>query len=551
MVNAALIDETLFAYDLDTLGKQYVGVGKDTEIWEKLAARFGGKPTQHAQVNNLVKAPTAWVSKYARQDVHTTLLLHQWQQDEIARQDAIDREESSARCGLADVVRLEQRLLPVLVRMERVGIRVNVPAAEKLLVVTNKDIEDNYKKIQRMTGNDDININSAKQIRDLFKPEKDGDGVWHLSDGTRAEETEAGNPSIDSPTMRKMTDPRAALIIEQRALIKMAGTFLRGHIIGNARSNGNGVHTVHCNFNQCRSENDLGTVTGRLSVNDPALHQIHKRNRQMASQVRGLFLPHGDDRWLCFDWNQFEFRWFAHYLKDKKINALYAADENTDFHQMVADLTKLPRSARHPGDPNAKQIDLGLVFGMGQGRMAQEIGLPYTTETNSRGKEYLLPGPEAVSIFEQYHAAVPGIGKLLDDAAAVARTRTYVKTVMGRHLRFPKGIGAHKAGGLIFQGSSADSMKQKLIEIDEYINSGEVRDGDLRLLLSVHDEVDLSCTRSDRDRRYDRDLQHILQTFDGVECPIKCKTPIRADGGFGDTWWIACSDEATQYKENK
>lgn len=544
MVNAALIDENLFSYDLDSLGKKYVQIGKDDTIWAQLAALFGGKATKDAQIGNLSRAPVELVAKYARQDATTTLALYQWQLEEIARQDAIDREESPDRHSFTTVVQLEQRLLPVLVRMEQVGIQVNVDKAQELLDKTTQQIDKWYADIHTTCGAN-FNINSPPQMRALFKPEKDADGTWRTADGTACEETDGGMPSLDSPTLRKMKDPRAQLIVDLRATLKMRDTFLKSHIIGNARQHGDGTYTVHCNFNQARGENDLGTITGRLSVNDPALHQIHKRDKEKAAQVRGLFLPHHSDRWLCFDWDQFEFRWFAHYVNDPKINAMYEADADTDFHKAVATMTGLPRSARFPGDPNAKQINLGLVFGMGQGRLAAEMGLPYTVE-RSRRKEYLQPGPEAIAVFEAYHSNIPGVSGLLGSASGIARARGYVRTAMGRHIRFPHGHSVHKAGGLIFQGTSADCMKQKLVEIDDYIRSGEVKDNELKLLLSVHDETDLSCTPSDRKFKYRDDVQRILTTFDGVSCPIRCKIPIRAAGGFGSNWWVACSDEAEQ-----
>lgn len=546
MVNAALLNEHHFSYDLDTIGKACVGIGKDDSIWAELAKLFGGKPTLAAQINNLQRAPVALAARYARQDAVTALKLHEWQQAEIEKQSALDRESSPNRHSLATVVQLEQRLLPVLVRMEQRGIRVNVSEAERLFGIVDQQVNERYAKVYETCG-PDFNINSPPQIKKLFNPQKDENGDWRTSDGTRCEPTESGlSASLDSPTLRKMKDPRAMLIVELRALIKQRDTFLKGHILESARDNGNGNFTVHCNFNQAKTEEDLGTGTGRLSANNPALHQIHKRNKEMAAQMRGLFLPHAfaPHRWLCFDWEQFEFRWFAHYVKDPKITAMYLANPNTDFHGAAAQMTGLPRNPRFPGDPYAKAINLGLVFGMGEGRLAQEMGLPYTVQRTSRGKEWLEPGPEAKAVFRQYHSNIPGISDLLGSTAGIARSRGYVRTVLGRHIRFPRGHAVHKAGGLIFQGSSADCMKQKLVEIDDYIRSGEVKDDELILMLSVHDETDLSCTAGPRRLKYRDDVQRILQTFDGVRCPIKCDIPIRAEGGFGPNWWIACSDEA-------
>lgn len=550
MVDAALLDEHMLAYNLDAVGKVCVGIGKEDSVWAELAALFGGKPTLNAQIQNLQRAPVPLAAKYARQDCTTTLKLYEWQAAEIAKQSKLDSEQSPDRSSLTTIVQLERKLLPVLVRMEQRGIRVDVNRAQQLLETSTTQIDDRYAKIHATCGSE-FNINSPPQLREWFNPQKDDNGDWRTADGTRCEETDGGKPSLDSPTLRKMQDPMAMLIVELRALLKMRDTFLKGHIIESARDNGD-HHTVHCNFNQAKTEHDLGTGTGRLSANDPALHQIHKRDKDKARLVRGLFLPHlrpESHHWLCFDWEQFEFRWFAHYVRDPKISAMYRDNPDTDFHGAVATMTGLPRNARFPGDPYAKAINLGLVFGMGQGRLAQEMGLPYSVQRSSSGKEWLEPGPEAIAVFQQYHGNIPGINDLLGSTSAIARSRGYVRTILGRHIRFPRGHSTHKAGGLIFQGTSADCMKQKLVEVDDYIRSGEVVDDELILMLSVHDEVDSSCTAGPRKQKYYNDLKHILETFDGVQCPIKCDIPIRADGGLGDNWWDACSGEGTQYND--
>jgi DNA polymerase I len=535
MVNAALINEHEMAYDLDALGKKYVGVGKNQTIYEELARLFGGKPTKAAQSANFARAPVELMAKYARQDATTTLKLHQWQQAEIARQDAIDREDSPDRHNFADVVALEQKLLPVLVRMEHVGIRVDIPAAHRLLESTTKTIDQQYATIRAECG-PDFNINSPVQLRALFKPTKDDDGVWRTTDGTRCEETDGGAPSLDSPTLRNMTDPRGPLIVALRSTLKLRDTFLSGHIIGNARQHSDGTHTVHGNINQARGENELGTVTGRLSMNQPALQQIHSRDKVMSHLIRSLFLPHSGGKWISADWAQKEFRVFSHYLNDPNINAKYAVDPDTDFHQAVSDLTGLPRSPRFPGDPNSKMLNLAQVFGMGMGRLAAEMGLPYTTEKNSNGKEYLAPGEQAIAVSEQYHAAIPGVKALQGSAAGIARQRSYVRTIMGRHIRFPNKFGVHKAAGLLFQSSSADSMKVKLVELDEYIRNDP--NSELQLLLSVHDECNFSCI-APRAVEYQQEVKRILETFDGINCLIKYNVPIRCSVGIGDSWWDA------------
>lgn len=514
MIQAALIDEHLMSYDLDSLGKKYVGIGKDTDIYYELSLIFGGKPTKNAQVNNFPSAPSHLISKYAKQDTRTTFELYKWQVNEINKQ------------GLNSVVKLEMELLPVIIEMERGGVKVDVEKAEEAVYILNKQIDTEQYRLDNIAGFP-INPNPSNSIKELFKPKKDSD-KWVLIDGTIAGTTEAGNVSIDADVLRSMKHPAAKMILDLRKMIKTRDTFLRGHILSHHH---HGI--IHANYNQTKSDNDLGTSTGRLSVNSPALQQIHKRDVSIASIVRALFLPDDHSKWVCNDWAQMDFRVFAHYVNDPQILNMYRKNPDTDFHQLTADMTGLPRSPRYSGDANAKQINLGLIFGMGQGKLAWEMGLPYTMEIGYGGKEWMKPGIEAEQVFEKYHNAIPGVQDLLKNASSVAKSRGYVKTIMGRHIRFPGKKFTHKAGGLIFQGSAADALKVKLIELHRYLKN---IDCGARLLLNVHDEFDISVPEYEM---YICDqISDIVTNFSG-ECPIKFRVPIRTDQGSGENWWIA------------
>lgn len=533
MTRAALIDEHLLTYDLDALGKKYIGVGKDGDIWAELAAIFGGKATKNAQIVNLPRAPKELVGRYAKQDTRTCLGLWLWQETEIERQ------------GIRAVCELERELMPVIVEMEQGGVRVDVERAEEAATNIDRQAKTAQYQLDNLAGFE-VNPNPSGSIQKLFAPKKDEQGRWVLVDGTVAPATPAGKASIDADVLRSMKHPAAAQILKLRKLLKTRDTFLRGHILGHHH---NGI--IHCNYNQTKSDNDLGTGTGRLSVNDPALQQIHKRDADIASVVRALFMPDdADSDWVCNDWAQMDFRVFAHYVNDPRILGMYAKDPDTDFHKLASELTGLPRSPRFAGDPNAKQINLGLVFGMGQGKLAAEMGLPFTIERQYTGRhcpacaektceepahvrDWTRPGVEAVEVFERYHGAIPGVSDLLKNASSVAKSRGFVRTILGRRIRFPRGMFTHKAGGLIFQGSAADALKVKLIEVHKYLKAENCG---ARLLLNVHDEFDTNVPKGmDKVRA---EVSRIVTSF-GEGDRIRFRVPVRTDQGVGPNWWIA------------
>lgn len=515
MVAAALIDEHLPSYSLDYVGKKYVGVGKANDTYGKLSAMFGGKATREAQMMNLVKAPWEVIRDYAIPDAVATLKLWQWQERELERQE------------LMTVWGVEMRLLNVLIDIERRGVRVDVEAAEGAVRNISEIVRREQKELNELAGFE-VNPNPSKTIAQLFRPEKDDTGRWRLIDGTYADATEGGAASINADVLRRMQHPAAAKILKLRQLIKTRDTFLLGHILGH---HNNGV--IHANFNQTKSDNDLGTGTGRLSCNAPALQQIHKRNKEVAQIVRAVFVPDEGQEWHCHDWAQMDFRVFAHYVRNPRVFKMYRENPDADFHQMVSDMTGLPRSPTVGIKGNAKQINLGLVFGMGEGKLAQEMGLPYTTETDKSGREWTRAGDEAKEVFRKYHEAVPGVKDLLSLASTRAKSRGHVRTILGRRIRFPGGQYTHKAGGLIFQGSAADALKVKLVEVHEAL-----RGTDARLILNVHDEFDVSAPVGSRDT-IGMKVQSVIRHFDGEGTPIKFDVPIMSDLGVGENWWIA------------
>ena len=515
MIRGALINEHEPTFSLDFLARKYAGMQKDEEIYAELAALFGGRATRNVQMPNISRAPIRIVSKYAIQDAVVTLALYNWQQAEIERQD------------LYRVHRLERDLMPVIIDMEEQGVCVDVERAERAVRELTLRVDREQSALNSLAGFE-VNPNPSGSITELFKPERGEDGEWYLVDGTRADKTEGGKASINAECLRRMKHPAAKMILDLRKMLKTRDTFLKGHILGHHHD---GI--IHCNYNQTKNDAEAGTGTGRLSVTNPALQQIPSRDKDIKSLVRPIFIPDVGASWLGMDWSQFEFRVANHYGNVPAILSAYASNPDLDFHQLVSDLTGIPRNAQYAGGPSSKAINLGLAFNMGSGRLAQECGLPYTEEEGPNGNTYLKAGPEALAMFEKYHAANPGMRNTSQKASSLAKERGFVHSMLGRHLRFPGGQFVHKASGLIYQATSADCMKQKLIELHTYLNTH----GCGRLLLTVHDEVGISLDNDSKEHA--DEIARIYTTFDGVECPIKLRVPITCDWGTGADWYQA------------
>lgn len=533
MIREALIDENQYEYDLNRIMWKHLKRGK-RDIWPRMAEIFGGPPDKDHQILNLQNAPESLVSEYAQEDARGAIEVFE-------AQDVVIKAE-----GLERVYALEMRLLACIVDMERDGVRVDLDRAQLAHKDLNKRVWQLQRVLDQMVGRP-VNVNSPIQTKQILGVHRKSDGYWYTGDGLKLETNEpsktaikqaieageeppkTGSPKLDSVKMQQCKIPEAQIIVDIRGLIKARDTFIEQYMLNMSHEG-----YVHASFNQTRTEDGNGIYTGRISISDPALQQIHKRNKVMAAIIRACFIPDDYTLWSCHDWSQMDFRLFAHFLNDLRINAMYAKDRKTDFHTLVSNLTGLPRDRdQKTGGANAKQINLACVFGMGAGELAKQCNLPYTV--NAKG--YLVAGSEAKALFGKYHSNIPGVRKLQSSVESVAKSRGFIRTQLGRRIRFPDGYGAHKAAGLLYQATAADAMKLKAVELTEFLASQHEYAGRLQCL--VHDEFDCNLTEDFLHSAGLKDMTEVLERFDGVQTPMTFRIPIVADHGYGPNWWEA------------
>ena len=522
MIQAALIDEHRFKYDLDSLGRDYLGDRKVGDIYADLAAEFGGKATRGVQTKNFHRASVDLIGPYAMKDTNLALRLHKVQRNIIKSRD------------LEQVDELERRLFPCIIDMEWNGIRVDLEQAERTQWALEEKITKMRQELDQFAGFE-VNPNPSGSLHKLFAPEY-RNGKWYAKDGTPLSTTPAGKASLNADALKAMKDPAAKMVLACRKLMKAKGTFIEGHVMGHMVKR-DGQYWVHPNINQTKGDDTGGTGTGRLSYTEPALQQIPSRDREVAELIRPIFLPDPGQKWSYADAEQQEFRMFAHYANSPKIIEGYKNDVYMDMHGMVAELTKLPRKAPESGGANAKQLNLGMVFNMGAGELASQMGLPYEIEEVDFGdgpKALKKAGPEADDIMELYYSKVPGVREVAKKARSVAKSRGYVKTMWGRQIRFPGKKFTHKASGLIYQGSSADLMKINIIRTYDYMK--QFPEIPARLLLVIHDEENISIPDMDpaKTKEYLTGLKLAMQDFPGLRVPI-----VYDWSEPSDNWWLA------------
>ena len=504
MVAAPLLDENRFSYSLNSVGADYLKERKDERTLQEAAKSMGLNPK-----SEMWKLPAHFVGRYAEQDAALTLRL--WQHLSAL---IVDQELSS-------IFDLEMRVLKVCLAMRRRGVRVDLEKAEGVKRRLQQEEESILLAIRKETGVD-INIWAANSVAkafdalDLFYP--------------RTEKTQA--PSFTRNFLSNNAHPMAKQIVRARELNKARTTFIDS--IANHAVNGR----IHAEMHQLRSD-DGGTVTGRFSYSSPNLQQIPARNEEIGPLIRGLFLPEEGEQWGSFDYSSQEPRIVVHYANLLKLRgadqfvSAYAEDPNTDFHQLAADIVGVPRK-------QAKTINLGLFYGMGVNKLAEQIGLDFTS---------------AKELFAVYHDKVPFVRELSSCVTASADRKGVIRTLLGRRCRFdkwePRTFGSNKAYSFeearqvygettllkraftykslnkLIQGSAADQTKKAMVDLFE---AGIIP------TIQIHDELALSISS----RKQAETVMQMMQ-----EC-VELAVPSLVDAEFGPSWGEATKkmDEA-------
>jgi DNA polymerase I-like protein with 3'-5' exonuclease and polymerase domains len=492
-----LIDENKLKYSLDSLAKHYLRKSKyEVELAQAVLYKFG----KRAKVKeNLWRLHANEVSEYAKEDALLTLQIYQKQQDRIKKED------------IENIVDFESRLIPVLFHMRKKGVRVDVDKAHSLYTELEKKQLEVQTMLNRLGGTE-VNVWANASLKEAY--DKNSIGYNYTAKGT---------PSFTASWLETQMDDVSQSILKVRKLDKIRNTFVKNMIIDKA-SDGR----IYCGFNP------MGTVTGRFSSQYPNLQQVPARDPELGPMIRSLFIPEEDCEWVCADYSQQEPRVLVHYasLKDMdtaiKVQDEFNKNEDTDFHQMVADMASIPRK-------QAKTINLGLFYGMGNKKLAAELGL----DTD-----------QAYDLFNKYHDKVPFVKELSRQVSHVASTRGYIKTLLGRkrrfdmweprdswgerayslseaHAQYPKQelkrAYTHTAMNALIQGSSADITKSAMIKIYE---AGLLDEIDLKL--TVHDELDFSVEPL-KQKCFDESL-HIMKTC------VDLKVPLKVDVEKGLNW---------------
>lgn len=397
---------------------------------------------------------------------------------------------------------VEMPLVTVLARMQRRGIRLDVPALTAMSRELDGRLAALTREVYALAGGE-FNLSSPPQLREILF-----DRLGLSRKGVKRGKTGLST-DVDVLTRLAADHPLPAKILECRTISKLKSTYVDALPAAvNPRTG-----RLHTSFNQTVA------ATGRLSSSDPNLQNIPIRGEE-GRRLRAAFIAEEGSVLLAADYSQIELRVMAHLSEDPVLLAAFRAGD--DIHaRTAAEIFGVPATALTPDMRRAaKVINFGIIYGMGAQRLARELAISLV---------------EAERYISSYFARYAGVRAYLEATQAEARTRGYVTTLLGRRRALPDLNSRHRgvvqaaertAINTPIQGSAADLIKLAMVAIDRRLLAEQVRG---QMILQVHDELVLEVAAEDCAR-----AQAIVRQEMEQVCPLK--VPLRVDLRWGRSW---------------
>lgn len=362
--------------------------------------------------------------------------------------------------GLGDIyAKIELPLSRVLSAMEQKGVLVDVSKLASIAARVESECQILEAKAQEVAGRK-FAIRSRDQLEAILFDELKLPVVKRTLKGGR---------STDAVVLDELSDkhPLPGVILEFRELDKLKGTYLEGL----PRAVNPETGRIHTHFEQAVA------ATGRLSSTEPNLQNIPIR-KEVGRLVRSAFVAPEGYRIVSADYSQIELRVLAHLAQDPNLGQAF--QDKVDVHTHTASLVfEVPREeVTSEMRRRAKAINFGLMYGMGEPRLARDLG---------------ITRQEAAAFVAAYFKRFEGVRRFMERTVDGARAGEAVRTILGRRRFLPNLHSANR--GLRFeaervakntpiQGTAADILKLAMIKLGD----GAVVPG-ARMILTVHDEL--------------------------------------------------------------
>ena len=427
-----------------------------------------------------------------------------------------DLEDEVSQKGIGELLqRYELPLTPVLVRMQRDGVAVNVDLLRKMSVELGTDLDDIRRDMYETVGHE-FNLNSSQQLGGVLFDELRLPPTRKTKTGfsTDASSLEGLKAQLDTGTLDSVNPSAYAVlnnILHFRQLSKIKSTYVDA-LPGLVNPDTGRIHTKY---------NQTGSATGRVSSNDPNVQNIPVRT-ELGRRVRQAFVAQDAPDWtlLAADYSQIELRVLAHFSRDPSL--LDAFHRGEDIHSATSSLVYNVPIGEVTDEMRriAKILNFGVLYGL------TAFGISRQTDLNPH------QGQEFIDVyFEQY----PGIQDYVDETVEVCKARGYVETALGRRRYLPninarnfqaRNAAQRAAINMPIQGTAADIIKIAMIQIMDRMTDLNMKS---KMILQVHDELIFEVPREELD-----EMSEIVMEL--MPASLTLEVPLAVELKTGDNW---------------
>ena len=409
--------------------------------------------------------------------------------------------------GVASVYeRLERPLAPVLMRMEKHGIRVDRQILSRLSGELAQGAAALEAEIQELAG-ESFNVGSPRQLGEILFDK------MSLPGGTK---TKTGQWSTTAQALEDLAAAGHELprkIVDWRQLTKLKSTYtdaLPGFINPQTKR-------VHTSFAMA------ATSTGRLSSSDPNIQNIPVRTAA-GRKIRTAFIAEPGNVLISADYSQIELRVLAHVAHIPQLTQAFA--DGVDIHAMTASemfgvpVEGMPSEVRR----RAKAINFGIIYGISAFGLANQLGIERS---------------EAGDYIKKYFERFPGIKDYMEATKAEAKEHGYVTTIFGRRAHYPeirssnpqvRAFNERAAINAPIQGSAADIIRRAMVRMEPALEKAGKK---ARMLLQVHDELIFETAEADAESI----IPVIVEVMENAAMPaVNMAVPLKVDARAALNW---------------
>ena len=575
LVDVSIMESIIDEYQpfaLDDLAWKYLRERKGSEALVGIAAKHGLKGDFRGHLKVLwygdkergIPSYKDEIKAYVLSDADQPVRIWQEQKKVIEER------------GLQEVAERKNKLILVTLSMKQHGIRIDTKKKLENFKVADAAREKLAAAFRASHG--EVNLNSAKQLADLFDRENvpyrhkirikgyrgcrpfEGPQVWEerkklklTLPGVRVKKgqlvlyvasqyagrtaydlTDMGydvtnNPNIDKYALESLRKKYqvAADVAELKQVNNIITKFLGPEFDRFIAPDGR----IHADFNISGARQ-----TSRFSSSAPNLQQVpsktilfRKTDHEvpLAKMCRELLVA-DEGMYLCkMDYSGQENVLMAHFAVgpgSKEIREQYRSNPKFDFHAYIGEISGLyAEYGPEVGRKYSKNCSFGLGYGMQIATMMENFGWDKDT---------------AQKIMDAYNDAAPFVRATMDAVAEVIVRRGYITTIGKKQLHLQKYNGkpdvrsSYKGFNKLIQGSGVDLMEEALVRI---FYSG--LDRTFPLYLTVHDEIVFGLPLKKSAIEKVAEVKEIMESAilepDGSR---RLSVPIRVDPEVGRNW---------------